>query len=954
MTSTDEVVFSNASSASNLSSWNALKAATNISNFAPSAKDLVMAGPRMAMKLGSFATEAIDSALGFGMTQRVIPEATGAGGLDVATTAGAAAVGNMVDTGNTITQANNGGGYGSSLTLESVRNFGGIFSYATSKWALMCVFMAVALNRTYVYSSTRRNLTLGWKARLALRITPIILFAVQSISLLQSIQCQTSPDFAELRWGNASRSTELLFIQNGGIFHTISQNVLLGSSDKASCQAVGMIAPDLTENHGQERYAIATGSFQRLWPLFETLCFSQFVETISCAVQGRLVAAETGMTLFEHSLAFAEAEANINSIAGLGATSKSTNPGSLSYSSDSDSADVARKRSRLLEALNTAPEILFIAFISSMNHLTSHVLGVFNMQGKLRLLNTGFWGISFMATIAWSFISFSGDEDGNHSLLRFPTVCIVGFVPHMLVLAGIVLCCVIYFFALILTALASPSTVEGQRLSWYEKFKAAHDNLQADIPMSSIRVSMHMDFYTALLKSGFQALTMASEAVYLNESRGVSIKGTTWLEEDRLAEIDRNGANWLGPSFRSSNAGITENLNTMQLLQNSTSGFARERTAKKLSKSKQPDRLIRDGVGATERTGRWVMAADFFTGIAKLLVGLWAKSVLKSLSLFNIQRRPQWLLKLAGQKKEGTDPDKSEHDRVTLDFWMLNNNGELSLPIDEHIDVEVEMRRRLKDGQRDWDVSQESNLDSNLYNWWLNGGWWGADDSSGDFKPPVDNDEDTTSVLSMSTNMTTESDWESESDNDDGRRTPTQRSPNFTRESTPVNDTPLSIIELSRLLHPQTPEQRAESEALASHMASDTILTRSRFRNLHQQNRARVLTSTRIRPANFRPANPSGRLTPAEEAEILEYLIVTRRAANASNGPSSWAQGAAGMGESGPQCVVCQSTPRSIIVWPCRCLSLCDDCRVTLAMNNYEKCVCCRSDVSSFSRIFVP
>ena len=51
---------------------------------------------------------------------------------------------------------------------------------------------------------------------------------------------------------------------------------------------------------------------------------------------------------------------------------------------------------------------------------------------------------------------------------------------------------------------------------------------------------------------------------------------------------------------------------------------------------------------------------------------------------------------------------------------------------------------------------------------------------------------------------------------------------------------------------------------------------------------------------------------------------------------------------------VCQSSPRSIIVWPCRCLSLCDDCRVTLAMNNFDKCVCCRRDVVSFSRVFVP
>jgi len=51
---------------------------------------------------------------------------------------------------------------------------------------------------------------------------------------------------------------------------------------------------------------------------------------------------------------------------------------------------------------------------------------------------------------------------------------------------------------------------------------------------------------------------------------------------------------------------------------------------------------------------------------------------------------------------------------------------------------------------------------------------------------------------------------------------------------------------------------------------------------------------------------------------------------------------------------VCQSAPRTIIVWPCRCLSLCDDCRVSLAMNNFDKCVCCRREVTSFSRIYVP
>jgi hypothetical protein len=221
------------------------------------------------------------------------------------------------------------------------------------------------------------------------------------------------------------------------------------------------------------------------------------------------------------------------------------------------------------------------------------------------------------------------------------------------------------------------------------------------------------------------------------------------------------------------------------------------------------------------------------------------------------------------------------------------------------------------------------------------GGWWGGDDSSGNFKPEQkEMDEDITSVLSFST-IGDEQDWERDDASDDGRRTPTQESPQFSRESSPFVDTPLNPRDLAQLLHPQTPEQRAEAQALAAHLASDKVLTRSRYQALTRRERAQVLTSTRQRPANFVPSSPSGKLTEEEERFVLEHLIMNSR--------KSWAKGATGM-----ECVVCQSSPRSIIIWPCRCLSLCDDCRVTLAMNNFDKCVCCRRDVASFSRIFVP
>ena len=275
-----------------------------MTQYVPSAKDLLLAGPRMGMKVGSLfvaLSEAIDDVLGGRIGQRVIAEPTRMHRIEAVTTAGVGTARQMAHNGADILGEVDaqGSGLASKLSLESARSIGNIFQYSTSRWALACIVMAIVLNRTQVYASTRRSLSLGWKVRFGLRITPIILFAFQARWLLQSIQCQTSPDFGMMRWGNSSRSSDLLFIQNGGLLHTVSSTLLLGSTDAESCQAVGMI-PSGDDEGGNP--VELTGSLSRLWPLFETLCFSQFVETISCAVQGRQVAAETGMTLFEHSL----------------------------------------------------------------------------------------------------------------------------------------------------------------------------------------------------------------------------------------------------------------------------------------------------------------------------------------------------------------------------------------------------------------------------------------------------------------------------------------------------------------------------------------------------------------------------------------------------------------------------------------------------------------------------
>ncbi|ODN84548.1 hypothetical protein L202_00478 [Cryptococcus amylolentus CBS 6039] len=56
-------------------------------------------------------------------------------------------------------------------------------------------------------------------------------------------------------------------------------------------------------------------------------------------------------------------------------------------------------------------------------------------------------------------------------------------------------------------------------------------------------------------------------------------------------------------------------------------------------------------------------------------------------------------------------------------------------------------------------------------------------------------------------------------------------------------------------------------------------------------------------------------------------------------------------------CVVCMVSTRDTILWPCRCLALCNDCRESLASRltaDDQMCPCCRKKVEGYSRIYIP
>jgi len=116
-------------------------------------KDLAMAFPRLLVRAGSFAIsvpERIDNIFGLRNGGSLIAEATGNGSQN---TISAALSGDAAQASQRVAAAAPGGGTAaategvpsfSSLTFQQVRNFGGIFTYITSKWALAC-FTLVSL-----------------------------------------------------------------------------------------------------------------------------------------------------------------------------------------------------------------------------------------------------------------------------------------------------------------------------------------------------------------------------------------------------------------------------------------------------------------------------------------------------------------------------------------------------------------------------------------------------------------------------------------------------------------------------------------------------------------------------------------------------------------------------------------------------------------------------------------
>ena len=197
----------------------------------------------------------------------------------------------------------------STINTTPWNRLGAITKYCCSIYGLTCLIMALVLNRTLVMASTNNlqqqqfrrgregNMTYLSKSTstifktlsmISFRIGVIMLFAYQLYNILVVLNLHY-----HLGLTSTSSINWLYKLIPDSLF---SYDVEIFNDTKY------MKTPDAQVMIGP--------TSDMYWPIFLTFCLLSFIETFIASIQGKKPYTESGITIFEHSLAFQEFSSN--------------------------------------------------------------------------------------------------------------------------------------------------------------------------------------------------------------------------------------------------------------------------------------------------------------------------------------------------------------------------------------------------------------------------------------------------------------------------------------------------------------------------------------------------------------------------------------------------------------------------------------------------------------------
>ncbi|KAI5957198.1 hypothetical protein KGF54_000126 [Candida jiufengensis] len=395
----------------------------------------------------------------------------------------------------------------SELNTTAWNRFGAISKYCCSVYGLSCLVMALVLNRTLVMASTNnihnQQMAIN-RQRGGVRHGNGLMNAYKSATILRKLS------IVSFRIGIVS----MLCLQIYNVLVTLKLNQTLGIIENSNIKWIYNLIPERYFSYTAEKFAdskymktpkkqVMIGPTSDMyWPIFLTFCASSFVETFIASIQGRKPFTESGITIFEHSLAFQEFSSN-----------------AAFFFSNSNNF----KR--------PTEEVLVVALFSILNHLNIHIGAIVN-NNRYRLIPSTVIGIGFL--------SYFINAISHHKVLKFPTILIVTFTPQVLILFVILISLSIFLCAIIVNGFR----LQGLNYASFFLHEDHSNEVENEInqedesdTFSNFNINLKDDFYTALLNLGVLAITSAGKSSYITELSLVTLDTETWIERSLWKQL---------------------------------------------------------------------------------------------------------------------------------------------------------------------------------------------------------------------------------------------------------------------------------------------------------------------------------------------------------------------------------------------------------------------------------
>ena len=426
----------------------------------------------------------------------------------------------------------------SEMNNNTWSRFGAITFYCCSVYGLACLVMALILNRTLVMASTNsiHNQQMAINRQRQISGNRGLIDAYKLAATLKKLS------ILSFRVGIVL----VLLYQIYNILVVLKLNQHLGLANSSNIKWLYNLIPEALFTYSPEQFAktkymktpekqVMIGPTSDMyWPIFLTFCFLAFIETFIACIQGRKPFTESGITIFEHSLAFQEFSSN----------------GAFFFSNS-----YSYKR--------PTEQMLITSLFLVLNHLNIHVGAILN-NNKYRLIPLTTLGLGYLfyfVTAIW-----------KKKIFQVPIILVLTFTPQVLILFVILVS-----LAILITAIA----VNGFRFEGlnYASFFIHEEQIQdesgeneaveeQDInSLSNFNIKLSDDFYTALLNLGVLAITLAGKSSYIKELSLVTLDNETWVERSlwqqvRLREISDANANSLLRGIKQKRVGYSNLIET--------------------------------------------------------------------------------------------------------------------------------------------------------------------------------------------------------------------------------------------------------------------------------------------------------------------------------------------------------------------------------------------------------